>query len=135
MAITPLPPAVAAERDKLLKESLRLLQLEGYKAFQVRDLPGHRAPDSLLVPVWNIRVVPDIVADGDKDRRLVAWVEVSCALGEESCGRRWQALAQWAVANNRRILIVVHAEDLPRAQRIAAHWQIDPAILRPVAAI
>lgn len=128
-----LPPAVAAERDKLLRECLRLLQLDGYKAFKVHGHPGYRAPESVLIPVWNVRAVPDIVAVGDRQKPLVAYVEVSSALGEESCGRRWQALAQWAATRDTRVLVVVHVEDLARARRIAAHWHFDPSILRPVA--
>ena len=56
-------------------------------------------------------------------------VEPSTDLGEEACGRRWQALQAWASGHDAEVVVFVHPEDENRAATIANHWHLDPRMV------
>lgn len=126
-----LPDAIEREREALLEASMALLRREGFEHFEALELPGHAQPEPLTIPVLNVRMRPDLRAVHDDDV-LLGVVEPESDLGEEACGRRWQALAAWADAHKARIRVFVHEEDKTRAQAIARHWHLDEGLIQPV---
>jgi hypothetical protein len=87
-----LPTAVQREREALLSDAVSILKNEGYQPMAVQDLAGFQEPEELVIPILNVHMRPDIIASGKPDdESIVGVVEVSTDLGEESCGRRWQA--------------------------------------------
>lgn len=128
-----LPNAVQREREALLSDAVGILKTQGYQALAVQDLAGYKEPDELLIPVLNIHMRPDILAaNQEKDGLMLGVVEVSTDLGEESCGRRWQAFSAWANDHNMRMQVFVHPEDLRRATEIAEYWHMTPDFFVPV---
>ena len=134
MYIHTLPDAIQREREALLKDAVNILKIQGNQNLAVQDLADYKEPDELNIPVWNVYMRPDIFASNrDKDEMVLGVVEVSSDLGEESCGRRWQAFSTWAHNHNSRMQIFVHPEDLNRATDIARYWHVDPSSIVPVA--
>ena len=128
-----LPNAVQREREALLSDAVNVLKTKGYQPFAVQDLAGYQEPDDLLIPVLNVHMRPDIFASGmGNDEMMLGVVEVSTDLGEESCGRRWQAFSAWAHDHQSRMQVFVHPEDLKRATEIAEHWHLTPDFFVPV---
>jgi hypothetical protein len=120
-----LPEAVERERDSLAVAAIDTLRKAGYKHFRANALVGYPEPEPLLIPVLNVPMTPDIVAYKDDPKDFViGLVEVSSDLGEELCGRRWQAFAHWIERNGGRLQVFVHHEDVGRAQQIVRHWQL-----------
>ena len=133
MYIHTLPDAIQRERETLLKDAVDLLKTRGTQDFSVHDLAGYKEPDELNIPVLNCHMRPDIFAsDRERDELIVGVVEVSTGLGEESCGRRWQAFSTWANNHHGRMHVFVHPEDLRRATEIAQYWHIAPDFIVPV---
>lgn len=126
---TMLPDAVEREREAMLEASLAELRRRGYDRFEALELPGHTESRALTIPVLNLRMRPDIYATGTGRAPFIALVEPSSDLGEESCGRRWQAFADWARRRGAAFQVFVHPEDRPRAAAIARHWHLDAATL------
>ncbi len=125
MHISMLPDAIQREREAMLISGVETLQRMGNAEFAVHDLAGYREPDELAIPILNVHLQPDIQARrpglaGD----TLALVEVSADLGEESCGRRWQALETWALQHDAQMMVFVHPEDQLRAQAIARSWHV-----------
>lgn len=133
MHINTLPEAIQRERENLLRSTLQHLETMGYTEFSVRDLQGHPEPPALIIPVLNAPMQPDILATQASGQMLAAVVEVSTDLGEESCGRRWQAFIAWANAQQAEFIIVVHQDELNRAEAIAQHWHVEAGRLVPLA--
>ncbi|MDR3390847.1 MAG: hypothetical protein P4L77_03845 [Sulfuriferula sp.] len=128
-----LPNAVQRERESLLSDAIGILETQGFQSFAVQDLAGYQEPAELVIPVLNVHMRPDIFAmDMDGDERLLGVVEVSTDLGEESCGRRWQAFNAWAHDHHTQMQVFVHPEDLARATEIAAQWHLEPDFFVPV---
>lgn len=132
MQINTLPEAIQREREVLLRRALEYLSSRGYTEFQVRDLADFQDPPNLIIPVLNAPMQPDIIARQGEAQRLAAVVEVSTDLGEESCGRRWQAFLAWAVAQNSEFVVFVHQDEMERAKAIAGHWHVDVTRLIPL---
>ncbi|BBP00985.1 hypothetical protein [Sulfuriferula nivalis] len=125
-----LPNAVQHEREALLSDAVGILKTHGYKSVAAQDLAGYQEPDELLIPVLNVHMRPDIFASSEmEDGMILGVVEVSTDLGEESCGRRWQAFNAWANDHHTRMQVYVHPEDLNRATEIAKHWHMVPDFL------
>lgn len=124
-----LPDAIERERESMLEDTIELLRGRGYDRFAVHDLPGYREPAPVTIPILNIQMRPDLFASHERMRPFVAIVEPSTGLGEEACGRRWQALQSWAQAHNADLLVFVHPEDETRATQIANLWHLDPSIV------
>ncbi len=133
MQINTLPEAIQRERENLLRCTLQHLKNKGYTEFAVRDLEGYPEPPALVIPVLNSPMQPDILATQASGLTLATVVEVSTDLGEESCGRRWQAFIAWATGQQSEFIVVVHQDELNRAQAIARHWHVDLARLVPLA--
>lgn len=130
---TMLPEAVARERDSLAQAAIGSLREAGYKHFQANELAGYAEPEPQLIPVLNVPMTPDIIARKDDPKDFViGCVEVSSDLGEELCGRRWQAFERWIEWHGGRLEVFVHAEDVERAKHIARHWQLSPDSIYPV---
>ncbi len=128
-----LPEAVARERDTLAQAAIGILRQAGYKHFRANALAGYADPEPLQIPVLNVPMTPDIVAHKDDPKDfIIGCVEVSSDLGEELCGRRWQAFAHWIEQYGGRLHVFVHTEDAGRAQQIMRHWQLSPASIYPV---
>ncbi len=128
-----LPNAVQREREALLSDVASNLKTQGYQTLSIQDLAGYKEPDEILIPVLNVHMRPDIFASSlDKDELMLGVVEVSTDLGEESCGRRWQAFSAWADGHNARMQVFVHPEDLRRATEIAEYWHMTPDFFVPV---
>lgn len=128
-----LPAAVDDERAGLIEAALRGLAREGFRNFRVHEHPGYPDPDPVRISVLNIGVVPDLCAEHAKaGAPLVACIEVHSDLSTTECGRTWEALSSWAREHGARFCVFVPADALEPAQRIAQHWNIDPACLRPV---
>lgn len=128
-----LPNAVQRERETLLSDAIGILKTQGYQPMAVQDLAGYKEPDELVIPVLNVHMRPDIVASGrPDDEQILGVVEVSTDLGEESCGRRWQAFNAWAHEHHSHMQVFVHPEDLRRATEIAEYWHMTPDFLIPV---
>lgn len=125
MSLSMLPDAIQQERENMLQSGVETLKIMGNAEFAVHDLAGFREPDELAIPVLNIHLQPDIQArqPGTQSETL-ALVEVSSDLGEESCGRRWQALEAWAQQHDAQVMVFVHPEDQTRAQEIARAWHV-----------
>lgn len=121
-----LPEAVRHEKEQLLRACVARLGAAGARNLRVRDLPGYPPPEALHIPVWNAPMVPDLAADGSDGTALIGVAVVSSELGERSCGRRWQAFAEWAGRNGANFTVYAHPEDEMRAVRIAEHWHLDP---------
>ena len=133
MHMNMLPDAVQHERISLLEDAVTLLKNQGGYDFAVHDLPNYNEPDSLIIPVLNVPMQPDILAHHPQHAGpTVALVEVSTDLGEESCGRRWQAFDNWARLHQGELKVFVHPEDQTRATAIARHWHIDPDSIVPI---
>lgn len=128
-----LPDAVIHEMEQLLKGCATHLEQGGYRNIRVHDLEGYPEPEELQIPVWNAPMVPDLMADRPSGGALVAAVAVSTDLGERSCGRRWQALHEWAQRHAGEFAVYVHPEDQLRATQIAEHWHLDPEFVEAVA--
>lgn len=129
---TMLSDAIEREREAMLEESLTRLRREGYERFGVHELPGYTEPPQLTIPVLNVQMRPDIYATRDDLPPALAVVEPTTDLGEELCGRRWQALQAWAQAHAACLHVYVHPEDEDRALAIAAHWHLDRALIEPL---
>lgn len=128
-----LPNAVQREREALLSDAVGALENQGYHTLAVHDLAGYKEPDMLVIPVLNVHMQPDIFAlNQEKGGLMLGVVEVSTDLGEESCGRRWQAFSAWADNHNARMRVFVHPEDLNRATEIARYWHMPPDFFEPV---
>ncbi len=121
-----LPDAVLRERERLLHACAAHLTSSGVRNLRVRGLAGYPDPDPLHIPVWNVPMVPDLMAESPEHTALVGVVVVSSELGEPSCGRRWQAFAQWAGRHAGNLAVYVHPEDEMRATRLAERWHLDP---------
>lgn len=125
MSLSMLPDAIQLERENMLESGIETLKTMGNEAFSVQDLAGFREPDEFIVPVLNTHVRPDIQARRlDTGNETLALVEVSSDLGEESCGRRWQALEAWARLHDAQMMVFVHPEDQTRAFEIAHAWHV-----------
>ncbi|WP_413437899.1 hypothetical protein ACFDAU_15995 [Sulfuriferula sp. GW1] len=125
MSLSMLPDAIQLERINMLKSGIETLKTMGNDEFAVQDLAGFREPDELIVPVLNTHVQPDIQAkQPDTGSETLAVVEVSSDLGDESCGRRWQALEAWALLHDAQMMVFVHPEDQTRALGIARAWHV-----------
>lgn len=123
-----LPDAIQHERVCLLENVVTLLKKQGSHDFAVHDLPNYDEPERLIIPVLNVPMQPDIIAHHPQlQGPVIALVEVSTDLGDEACGRRWQAFHDWARTHDGRLMVFVHPEDQPRAAEIARHWHIDLA--------
>jgi hypothetical protein len=133
MALISLPEAVLRERQAMIAAALRVLRDEGCGDFCASELPGFEEPADVLIPVLNVRVRPDVTAHRN-GRMCIGFAEVSSDLGEEACGRRWQALADWARARGGRLYVFVHPEDHARAVAIARHWHVAPECIVPLTA-
>ncbi len=129
---TMLPDAVERERETMLEDSIELLRHRGYDRFAAHELPGYREPAPVTIPILNIQMRPDLFASHEGMRPFMAIVEPSTGLGEEACGRRWQAMQSWAQAHNADIMVFVHPEDETRAIQIASFWHLDPSIIEPL---
>lgn len=128
-----LPTAVQREREALLNDAVSILKNEGYQPMAVQDLAGFQEPEELVIPILNVHMRPDIIASGKPDdESIVGVVEVSTDLGEESCGRRWQAFNAWAQEHHSHMQVFVHPEDLRRATEIAEYWHLEPNFFVPV---
>ncbi len=133
MNIHTLPDAIQREREALLSDAVELMQGQGYRDLTVQDLGGYQDPAELLIPILNVHMQPDIVATNrDGDDQLLGLVEVSTDLGEELCGRRWQAFDSWAKSHHGMMRVFVHPEDLARAEEIARLWHMQPDFLIPL---
>lgn len=124
-----LPDAVERERENMLHDSMNVLKNRGFSHFDVRELPGFEEPRSLQIPVLNIPMKPDIYATSLRGDTALIVVEPSTDLGEEACGRRWQALMAWASAHHAQVHVFVHPEDQHRAADIAQFWHLDPELV------
>lgn len=124
---TMLPDAVEREREAMLEDSMTLLRTRGYEHFDVHELPGFKEPRALTIPVLNVPMRPDIYATNAGGAAALIVVEPSTGLGEEACGRRWQALMAWAEQHDTPVHVFVHPEDENRATSIAHFWHIDPS--------
>lgn len=125
-----LPDAVQREREALLRDAVGILKIHGYQPLAVQDLAGYKEPDEIIIPVLNVPMKPDIMASNwEKDGLMLGVVVVSTDLGEESCGRRWQAFSAWAQNHNTDMQVFVHQEDIDRATAIAEHWHLSPELL------
>lgn len=128
-----LPDAVQQERILLLEDAVALLEKEHAAELRVHDLAGYGEPDPVIIPVLNVPMQPDIIAHvAGSDETVVALVEVSSSLGDEACGRRWQAFSNWAKDHHGSLRVFVHPEDQARAEAIARHWHIDIDHVVPV---
>ncbi len=133
MNIHTLPDAIQREREALLKDAIDMLEMLGNHDLTAQDLAGYNEPDELNIPVLNVHMRPDICASNqNNDGMVLGVVEVSTDLGEESCGRRWQAFSTWANSHNSRLQVFVHPEDVHRATEIAQYWHVDPDSIIPV---
>lgn len=125
MSLSMLPDAIQRERENMLVSGVAALRSMGNAEFAVHDLAGFPEPDALTIPVLNIHLQPDIqAAKADHSDVTLALVEVSSDLGDEACGRRWQALAAWAQQHDVRMVVFVHPEDQARAEEIAQIWHL-----------
>lgn len=125
MHISMLPDAIQREREVMLKDGVETLRQMGNVEFAVHDLAGFREPDELAIPILNVHMQPDIVARRPgMPGATLALVEPSSDLGEESCGRRWQAFETWAHEHDAQVVVFVHPEDQTRAQEIARYWHV-----------
>ncbi len=128
---TVLPTAVLHERQAMLHGTLETLRNEGFSVTHARELHGFIEPAELLIHVLNVHLKPDLCAHKPGGTDTVhAFVEVSTALHEKDCARRWQALAQWSQTHAARMLIFVHPEDEARARGLAPQWHLDPGCVR-----
>lgn len=128
-----LPDAIQQERLSLLEGAVALLEREHASDLRVHDLPSYGEPASLIIPVLNVPMQPDILAQNAQAAgAIVAIVEVSTSLGDEACGRRWQAFNSWAHDHNGKLMVFVHPEDQSRAEAIAQYWHVDPNSIVPV---
>lgn len=133
MNIHTLPAAIQREREALLSDAVELMKRQGFHDLAVQDLGGYKDPAELLIPILNVHMQPDIVATNqDGDDQLLGLVEVSTDLGEELCGRRWQAFDAWAKHHHGMMRVFVHPEDLARAEEIARLWHLQPDFLIPL---
>ncbi|HUW28238.1 MAG TPA: hypothetical protein VMV97_06490 [Sulfuriferula sp.] len=130
MSLSMLPDAIQLERENMLQSGVETLKTMGNAEFAVHDLAGFREPDELAIPILNIHLQPDIQArQPGSGGETLALVEVSSDLGEESCGRRWQALEAWAQQHDAQVVVFVHPEDQARAQKIAQAWHVPTAYI------
>lgn len=121
-----LPPAIEMERETLLQNAFECLLERGHGDIHIADFKEFEQPRPCKISVLNVVVQPDLEAQKpDQIGPTVASVEVSSDLGDESCGRRWQALSRWAKEHNGQYLIFIHPEDQNRAQAIAQLWEVD----------
>jgi hypothetical protein len=125
-----LPDAIERERETLLENVIGRLRREGFDGFEALELPGYPEPESLTIPVLNVRMRPDVRAEHPSEGLPLGVVEPD--LGEEACGRRWQGLAAWAERHEARLQVFVHQENQARARDIAGHWHLDEGIVHPV---
>ena len=123
-----LPPALAAERAALIAACLERLRSEGFADFAVQDYGAYPAPTPIVVPLFNLQVTPDIAAR--RPHALMACVELASDLGASDVGPRWQALHAWAALAHTELRVYVGSAELARAQALARHWQLDPAVVR-----
>lgn len=126
---TMLPDAIERERETMLQDTMDLLKSRGFAHFAVHDLPGFSEPRELTIPVLNVHLRPDILATDDQGRTMLAMIEPSTDLGEESCGRRWQMIESWAQGHNADLHVFVHPEDERRAIDIAQAWHLGDGIV------
>ncbi len=126
---TMLPDAIERERETMLHDTMDVLKSRGFGHFDVHDLPGFSEPRELTIPVLNVHLRPDILATDDQGHTLLAMVEPSTDLGEESCGRRWQMIENWAQGHNAELHVFVHPEDENRAAAIARAWHLSDEIV------
>ena len=129
---TMLPDAIEQERETMLHDTMEVLKLRGFSHFSAHDLPGFDEPREVTIPVLNVHMRPDIWARDDAGHHLLAMVEPSTDLGEETCGRRWQMLQSWADGHGAELHVFVHPEDEARAAEIARFWHLDHAMIEPV---
>lgn len=133
MNIHTLPNAIQREREALLRDAVEQMKIEGYRTLAVQDLDGYAEPAEVLIPILNVHMQPDIMAANQEgDDPLLGLVEVSTDLGEEMCGRRWQAFDAWAKSHHGMMRVFVHPEDMPRAMAIAQSWHMQPDFLVPL---
>ena len=125
------PNSAEQKRRAMLEDSLRLLHKQGYE-----DLYVNKASEGRLCLETGLpdkAMHPDIIATRPGCRGpLLGVVESPSDLGEDACGRRWQAFASWAKAHHGQLMVFVHQEDVVRAALIAKYWHLDPCILVPV---
>ncbi len=125
-----LPGAVQREREGLLKNSARFLKERGLPSLRVHDLAGYEEPPDHLIPVLNVAMRADLEAtDTSGACRTLGLVEVASNLGDEACGRRWQALWRWAEDHRAELLVFVGEEYSARARAIARAWHLDPRLI------
>ena len=130
MSLSMLPDAIQQERENMLRSGVQTLKSMGNAEFAVHDLAGFPEPDELTIPILNTHLQPDIQATKPGGGAApLALVEVSSDLGEEACGRRWQALAAWAQQHDAQVMVFVHPEDQARAEEIARSWHVPIAHL------
>lgn len=129
-SIAAIPQAIQQEREALLKSGARYLRSRGQLALYIRDLAGFEEPPEHLIPVLNIPMRADLEAvDTEGSHCTLGVVEVASDLGEEACGRRWQALGRWAEDHRAELLVFVHTENSERARAIARAWHLDPHLI------
>ena len=125
-----LPGAVQREREALLESSARFLKERGLPRLRIHDLAGYEEPPDHLIPVLNVAMRADLEAtDTGGACRTLGLVEVASDLGDEACGRRWQALGRWAEDHRAELLVFVSAEHTARARAIARAWHLDPGLI------
>ena len=130
MPLSSLPRAIQQEREALLKNSARFLEERGLQTLRIHDLAGYEEPPEHLIPVLNVPMRADLEAtDADGAHCTVGLVEVASDLGDEACGRRWQALGCWAEDHRAELLVFVRAECSARARAIAQSWHLDPRLI------
>lgn len=123
------PPAIAKERDLVVAQALIWLQRFGYRDFRVLDYADRPQPDDIAIPVLNTVVTPDISATGANGEVLVGNVEVSTDLGDNVCGRRWQALLSWARPSGAAFRVFINERHAQRARDIAREWHLDDTFI------
>lgn len=130
MHLSTLPQAIQKEKESLLSDAVGILQERGTRDLAVHDLAGYPEPEELVIPVLNTPMQPDIEGIREEDGcPTLGLVEVSTDLGDEACGRRWQAFADWVSRHQGQLVIFVHPEDEGRATEIALHWHVNPALI------
>lgn len=130
MSLSSLPQAIQQEREALLKNSAHFLRSRGLQTLRVHDLAGYEEPPEHLIPVLNVPMQADLEAtDVEGSHCTLGLVEVASDLGDEACGRRWQALGRWAEDHRAELLVFVGSENSARARAIAQAWHLDPRLI------
>lgn len=133
MIYSKLPDAIMREREAMLMQAAEVLLQDGHTGIHLNDTEGYPEPEIRTINVLNIHLQPDLEAlFPNQAGPTIASIEVSSDLGEESCGRRWQALNSWAKDHEGRYRIFIHPEDQQRAREIARIWQLDENLLEPL---